>query len=116
MSDEEEEHDDVDIPEMPAPAPSPWERQSHLGKLAVNLKGDDSHSHHSVESEGSTVRPPSYHYVMAKGDPKSGSTDRVASPSSLAMSHAAASTADNSGSRDSLNHPRSKKSYIETTC
>lgn len=54
--------DDVDMPTAVAPSPTPWERQSHLGKVS---KPDDAHSFKSIDSDG--TRPPSYNYVMKKG-------------------------------------------------
>ena len=108
-----DDDDDLDMPEMPAPSPSPWERQSHLAKLAVNVTNDDTHSHHSVDSDN--ARPPSYHYVMKKNEPRARSTDALDSPARSAMSPGTLSTS-NSGSKNTLEQPKSSKSYIETTC
>lgn len=96
-SDGLDDDDDMEMPTAMAPSPSPWERQSHLGKIA---KPDDSHSFKSIDSDGH--RPPSYNYVMKKGEgPSSNPTNGDAVPLQV----------DLSGCRDSVD-----KGYKETTC
>ena len=113
---------DEDVPDMPAPAPSPWERQSHLGKLAAHSprsNADDTRSTHSVDSEGAS-RPPSYNYVMDKAlrQPQGG-TPSGSGVLRLNMSPGSSSVSRNgsrSGSRDALNNDSTDRSYIETSC
>lgn len=96
-SDGGDDDDDVDMPTAMAPSPTPWQRQSHLGKLA---KSDDTHSFKSLDSDGH--RPPSYNYVMKKGE----------RPSKVpANGDAIPLRVGSSGSADDTD-----RSYKETTC
>lgn len=101
------DEDDMDMPTGVAPSPSPWERQSHLGRMSH--KGDDTHSYKSVDSDG--THPPSYNYVMKKGD--SAAPTGIAPPPPSGSRSGSGLRVDLTGSRDTLD---SQKSYKETIC
>lgn len=95
------EGDDLNVPDMPAPSPSPWERQSQLGR--------QSQSNNSLDSD--SARPPSYNYVMKKGDPPSARNTRNTSP---LVSPANTSTPVTM--RGDRNRPEKDNKYVETSC